>query len=534
MHPPRVSPLLLLAALSACTSLRQTASTGRDASADPDVPIAPDVPSAPDVITAALDAPDVITAALDAPDVTTADVIDVIAVQSDRVAPDIVDAPVAPDVDTRSLVAPRLRGPLSGTWLSTGRVTLSWFPVSGQDAVVELCADPACATVTQSLAGGAGGSALVTSPLSQGAWWRRVRPLRCAARAADAAGAPWLLVVEGRGTATARETGPQVDLNADGRREVVVGAPGARGNTGTASIWPRGADLVQTAARVYGQARRTGAGWAVASAGDLDGDGYPELAYTCLTDALALGEVVVMRGDAATQLRSLTLLSVYTDDATLGTSIVGLGDVDADGYADFVSSRPGANNTREGAVLVYHGAAGVGIRGANGVTIPSPNATLRGPTVDLAYGRSVAAVGDLNGDGYADLAVGAPTRDAARTAGEVDVHLGGPTGLALRPIRLLAPVPADESFGVVVAGAGTSTPTASPTSPWARPPPRGAPPGCSSTTAPRAVPGRRPTWCSRPGAATRASAARSSARETSTETGTPTSPSPPPTRPRAG
>jgi FG-GAP repeat len=451
MHPPRVSPLLLLAALSACTGLRQTASTGRDASADPNVPIAADVPSAPDVLPS-LDAPDVITAALDAPDVLVPDVVDVIAAQSDRVAPDVVDVPAAPDVDTRALVAPRLRAPLSGTWMSSGRVTLSWFPVSGQDAVVELCADPRCATVTQSLAGGAGSSAQVTTPLSQGAWWWRVRPSVSGVRG-DAAGAPWLLVVEGRGTATARETGPGVDLNADGRRELVVGAPNAR-VTGTISIWPLGADLVQTSARVYGQARRTGAGWAVAPAGDLDGDGLPELAYTCLSSALAQGEVAVLRGETTTQFRSLTLLSLYTDDTTLGTAIAGLGDADGDGYGDFVSARPGANNTREGAVLVYYGAPAFGIRGANGVTIPPPNATLRGPTVDLAYGQSLAAVGDLNGDGLADLAVGAPTRDPARVAGEVDVHLGGSTGVTLLPIRLPAPTPVDASFGVTVAGAG--------------------------------------------------------------------------------
>ncbi|MFO0625304.1 MAG: FG-GAP-like repeat-containing protein [Polyangiales bacterium] len=446
MHPPRVSPLLLLAALMACTGLRQAASTGRDASADPDVSTASDVPSAPD-------APDVITATLDAPDVLVADVVDVVAAQSDRVAPDAVDAPVTPDVDVRALAAPRRRGPLAGTWMSTGRVTFTWLPVGGQDAVVEVCADPACATVTQTRPAGPASSATADPALAPGAWWWRVRPALGGVRG-EAAGAPWPFVVEGRASAAAHDTGPQIDLNADGRREVVVGAPGARGNTGTIAVWPRGADLVQTAARIFGQARRTGAGWAVGPAGDLDGDGYPELAYACLNDPAAQGEAVVLRGDVATMLRSLTLLAVYTDDVSLGTALVGLGDVDADGYGDFGMARPGVTNAREGAVLVYHGAPGVGIRGANGVTVPVPNATLRGPNVDVAYGRALAAVGDLNGDGFADLAVGAPTRDAARAAGEVDVHLGGPTGLALIPTRLAAPTPADATFGDAVAGAG--------------------------------------------------------------------------------
>ena len=60
----------------------------------------------------------------------------------------------------------------------------------------------------------------------------------------------------------------------------------------------------------------------------------------------------MLRGETTTQFRSLTLLSLYTDDATLGTAIAGLGDADGDGYGDFVSARPGANNTREGAVLL--------------------------------------------------------------------------------------------------------------------------------------------------------------------------------------
>jgi hypothetical protein len=81
-------------------------------------------------------------------------------------------------------------------------------------------------------------------------------------------------------------------------------------------------------------------------------------------------------------------------------------------------------------------------------------AVLRGAsTRDSAFGRALAGVGDLDGDGYGDLVVGAPPRGTA-TPGELCVYRGGPTGLTPDPFRIPAPQGLPAMFGFTIAGAG--------------------------------------------------------------------------------
>jgi hypothetical protein len=107
-------------------------------------------------------------------------------------------------------------------------------------------------------------------------------------------------------------------------------------------------------------------------------------------------------------------------------------DVNGDGYADVVVSAPSTNR-----VFIYvGGAAGVGV---------TPTTTLTRP--DGGFGHSIASAGDTNGDGYADLIVGAYVNSRAY------VYLGGAAGLVDAPAATLVGPDAGQ-FGLSVAGAG--------------------------------------------------------------------------------
>src|SRR5439155_24880968 len=103
--------------------------------------------------------------------------------------------------------------------------------------------------------------------------------------------------------------------------------------------------------------------------------------------------------------------------ALAGFSVAGAGDVNGDGFADFIV---GASNTDAGGI--DRGEAYVVYGGSNraGTTVTlnalgSGGFTLRGFENRADAGLSVAGAGDVNGDGFADLVVGAGLTNAGGT-----------------------------------------------------------------------------------------------------------------------
>jgi hypothetical protein len=86
----------------------------------------------------------------------------------------------------------------------------------------------------------------------------------------------------------------------------------------------------------------------------------------------------------------------------------------------------------------------------------APARLLEGAAAGDLFGYSVASAGDVNGDGFADLVVGAYTASPGgrMQVGTASVFHGSATGVAAAPARLLEGTAAGDSFGRSVASAG--------------------------------------------------------------------------------
>jgi hypothetical protein len=149
-------------------------------------------------------------------------------------------------------------------------------------------------------------------------------------------------------------------------------------------------------------------GHAVAAAGDVDGDGVPDILVGAPSSPLGgvvsappntwySGAAFLISGANGSVLR----LFVGGPGENLGHAVAGIGDVDGDGVPDIALGAPRAagGGTDSGSLIVYSGATGMPLWTANGVQ-----------SGDL-FGHAVANAGDVDGDGVADVLVGAPASD---------------------------------------------------------------------------------------------------------------------------
>lgn len=169
----------------------------------------------------------------------------------------------------------------------------------------------------------------------------------------------------------------------------------------------------------------------VVDAGDIDGDGMPDLVFCPREDGnersiffvyYATGE-----GFAEPGKTDRVMLPMYGDNS--GQSLA-LTDVNADGFSDVVMAIPswdGERGENAGRVDVYHGSA-IGL-------FTAPKFTAEGLSENAALGTSIAAAGDVNGDGFEDVVMGAPgeTVDNLEAAGVYRLHLGSQVGLRFKP-----------------------------------------------------------------------------------------------------
>ncbi|MBL8843690.1 MAG: FG-GAP repeat protein [Planctomycetes bacterium] len=183
------------------------------------------------------------------------------------------------------------------------------------------------------------------------------------------------------------------DLDGDGTRDLLVGSPGTRGTApaGRALLLSgRDLALLRELAGPIGESF----GRSVAAIGDVDGDAIGDH-FVGSDGPAAIGGIGRIYSGA-----SGALLATFTSPdpaARFGAAAVGLGDVDGDGVADFAIGAPDelVGATRVGVVRIYSGASGSELRRFDGSDA----------TAALGGTDRIANVGDLDGDGRADLGV---------------------------------------------------------------------------------------------------------------------------------
>src|SRR5262249_40072800 len=136
--------------------------------------------------------------------------------------------------------------------------------------------------------------------------------------------------------------------------------------------------------------------------------------------------------------------------AYLGNSAATVGDVNGDGFSDIMIGAPYHDN----GPLADAGAAYLYI-GINVGLATTPAWTGQGSLASSAFGTSAAAAGDVHGDGYAGVIVGSPGyANGSELEGQASLFLGSPSGLALSPVWTLESNLYVAEFGFSVATAG--------------------------------------------------------------------------------
>jgi hypothetical protein len=128
--------------------------------------------------------------------------------------------------------------------------------------------------------------------------------------------------------------------------------------------------------------------------------------------------------------------------------------VNGDGYADLVVTASWTNDERgSGDVASNDGRVYVYLGGPSGIP-DRPATEIEGPGT-FAFGSEAASAGDVNGDGFSDLVLGAfGDGHTADVAGNAFVYLGGPDGLAASPATELDGTDPAGFFGLVASSPG--------------------------------------------------------------------------------
>ena len=253
------------------------------------------------------------------------------------------------------------------------------------------------------------------------------------------------------------------DFNGDGFDDLAVGAPGeavgaVQGAGAINVLFGSATGLTGTGSQLFTQASLGGGrtsgefesfGEALAS-GDLDGDGIDDLAIGVPFGNAETGSVHVLFGTTGGLTGGRATVTFTQDSPGLGSAsesfdrfggALATGDFDNSGVSDLAIGSPGESSGDifgAGAVHILFGQT-TGITGAGSqFWVQNLPGFPSDPEISDEFGASFGA-GDFNGDGFDDLAIGAPFESVGTVqgAGAVFALRGGTGGLSVGGVQVL-------------------------------------------------------------------------------------------------